>query len=382
MSIRAPAALLAGLAAMTASAADATEVALCTDQGRIVIELREDAAPLQVGNFLHYVAEGHYTGTVFHRVIDDFMIQGGGFDRALHQRAAPRSVENESRGGLRNERGTVAAARTSDPHSASAQFYINVVDNPYLDASDSEWGYTVFGNVIEGMEVVDAVAALPTGASGPFPSDVPTPLVTILSAAVIDASALENLDGPDPQAALLARIDAAQETGAAAEALDWIDQYRASCAPAGPDMLVTEARNALATDARLRARYTLEEFFATAPNTHRDYEEASELYSAIVPNAAPTEAAGPANCAAPKAPPIPDGTSEDFDGMIRAQSAVQAFMRRSTTYLECLDAYIDNTGNSAASRNSAVAQYNEMVDLTKKVGDDFNRQVRAYRARQ
>ncbi len=384
MSIRLPAALMAaGLAGhFGAATANATEVALCTDSGRIVIELRQDAAPLQVMNFLRYVEEGHYTGTVFHRVIEDFMIQGGGFDRNLRQRPAPRTVDNESRNGLSNERGTVAAARTSDPHSAAAQFYINVIDNPYLDASGSEWGYTVFGEVTEGMDVVDAVAALPTGPAGPFPSDVPMPLASIASAAVLDRAALADVDGPDLQAALLARIAAADETGNAAVALEWIGHYRASCSPAGPDLLVTEARNAIAAGAMLRARYALEEFFATAPKSHRNYDEAVELYEAVEP-AGTTGAGGDfSRCVAPEAPAIPDGTSEDFEGMIRAQSAVQKFMRQSTTYLECLDAYIDNDSNTAESRSAAVRQYNSMVDLTQRVGDDFNRQVRAYRARQ
>jgi len=365
-----------------AAAADATEVALCTDNGRIVIELREDLAPSQVRNFLQYVDEGHYTGTVFHRVIPDFMIQGGGFDRSLRQRAAPRSVENESRNGQSNKRGTVAAARTSDPHSAAAQFFINVVDNPYLDASGAEFGYTVFGDVIEGMDVVDAVSALPTGPAGPFPSDVPTPLVHILSAAVLDRAAIEDVDGPDPQAALLAKIDAADETGAAAQALEWIGHYRASCAPAGADLLVTEARNAVATGATLRARFALEEFFAIAPNTHRNYAEAQGLYADVKSNASGGTGSDFSSCVAPKPPNIPDGTSEDFDGMIRAQSAVQTFMRQSSAYLECLDAWIDNDRNTAESRSAAVKQYNAMVDLTQQIGDDFNRQVRAYRARQ
>jgi cyclophilin family peptidyl-prolyl cis-trans isomerase len=373
--------MAAGLAALVGAAtANATEVALCTDSGRIVIELREDAAPLQVMNFLQYVEEGHYTGTVFHRVIADFMIQGGGFDRNLRLRAAPRTVENESRNGLSNERGTVAAARTSDPHSAAAQFYINLVDNPYLDASGSEWGYTVFGEVAEGMDVVDALAALPTGPAGPLASDVPMPLAPILSAAVLDRAALADVDGPDLQAALLARIAAAEETGNAAVALEWIGHYRASCSPAGPDLLVTEARNAIAAGAMLRARYALEDFFATAPKSHRNYAEAVELYEGVEP--AGTAGRDFSRCVAPEAPAIPDGTSEDFEGMIRAQSAVQKFMRQSTTYLECLDTYIDNDSNTAESRSAAVRQYNSMVDLTQRVGDDFNRQVRAYRARQ
>ena len=363
--------------------AHATEVALCTDAGRIAITLDEAAAPAQVENFLRYIAEGHFTGTVFHRVIADFMIQGGGFNRNLQQRPAPRSVENESRNGQSNLRGTIAAARTGDPHSASAQFYINLVDNPYLDAKDDEWGYTVFGHVSEGMDVVDAIATLSTGPGGPFPADVPDPLMIIHSAAVVDESALAELDGPDLQAALLARIDAAEETDAPAQALRWIGHYRASCAPAGADLLVSEARNAVAADEPLRARYALEEFFATATQSDRNYAEARQLYAAIATGGADAASAPRIDeCNEPAPPRIPDGTAALFDAMIRSQTEVQAFMRSSTAFLECLDGIIDNDAVSPDIRSGAVEQYNDMVDLTRDVGENFNRQVRAFRARQ
>lgn len=355
---------------------------MCTDTGRVVIEVNEEAAPLQAENFLRYVESGHYTGTVFHRVIADFMVQGGGFNRSLEQRPATETVQNESRNGLSNTRGTIAAARTADPHSAAAQFYINTVDNDFLNASGGDWGYTVFGEVTEGMDVVDAIENLPTGRGGAFPSDVPTPLVTILSISVLDRDALTGVDGPDLQAALLARIDAAEETNSPAEALQWISHYRASCAPAGPDMLVTEARNAVAVNANLRARYALEEFFATAPETHRDYGEARSLFEVIMPGSQRSTVDSFDDCVAPEAPNIPDGTRESLDGMVAGQSDVQAFMGSGTIYLECLDEMIDDKDTAPESRAAAIAEYNRMVDLTQQVGDDFNRQVRAFRARQ
>jgi cyclophilin family peptidyl-prolyl cis-trans isomerase len=358
----------------------AAEVAICTDAGRIVIDLNEAAAPLQVENFLYYVERGHYTGTVFHRVIDEFMIQGGGYDRNLELRAAARTVENESRNGLKNSRGTVAAARTGDPHSAAAQFFINTVDNEYLNASASEWGYTVFGQVTEGMDVVDSIGTLPTGRSGAFRSDVPDPLVTILSISVLDTDALTEADGPDRQAALLARIDAAEEMNAPAEALEWITHYRAICAPAGPDLLVTEARNAAAVDANVRARFALEEFFATTPETHSDYSEAASLYERVADST--TGAIDVNVCTEPGAPNVPDGTRESLEVMLAAQSAVQEFMQAGSDYLDCMDELIENQATPPEVRASLVEAYNDMVDLTQQVGDDFNRQVRAFRARQ
>ncbi|MGD8322978.1 MAG: peptidylprolyl isomerase, partial [Gammaproteobacteria bacterium] len=286
------------------------------------------------------------------------------------------------RNGLRNTRGTIAAARTADPHSATAQFYINTVDNPYLDASASDWGYTVFGEVTEGMDVVDAISHLATGPGGPFPADVPSPLITILSVAVLDRAALAEVDGPDLQAALLARIDAAEETNSPAQALQWISQYRASCAPAGPDLLVTEARHAAAVGANDRARFALEEFFATAPDSHGDYGEAQVLYEQLTPGGSQDAAEDLGSCVAPEAPEIPDGTRESLDGMLAAQSGVQAFMGAGTSYLECLEEIIDDEETAQGLRTRALNEYNRMVDLTQQVGDDFNRQVRAFRARQ
>ena len=158
------------------------QVEIKTNLGNIVLELYPDKAPKTVENFLSYVKDRYYTGTVFHRVIPGFMIQGGGFDKTLKQKPARQPVENEAANGLRNEIGTVAMARTSDPHSASAQFFINVANNTFLNhtaPTSQGYGYTVFGKVIKGMEVVNRIADAPTGPAGPFPSDVPNVTVVI-----------------------------------------------------------------------------------------------------------------------------------------------------------------------------------------------------------
>ena len=163
------------------STAAATNVSMCTDVGRVVIELFDEDAPQHVANFLEYTDRGFYGGTVFHRVIEGFVVQGGGFDTELRGKRPSGTVPNESRNGHDNERGTVAAARTSDPDSASSQFFVNLSDNSGLNATRREPGYTVFGQIIEGMEVIDAIASLPTGSSGVFASDVPEPLIGINS---------------------------------------------------------------------------------------------------------------------------------------------------------------------------------------------------------
>ena len=176
-------------AAGTKAAATPTKVLVKTSMGDITIELYADKAPKSVENFLGYVKSNFYDGTVFHRVIDNFMVQGGGFTQDLVVKKTRAAIINESKNGLSNLRGTVAMARTADPNSATAQFFINVVDNPRLDftseANGATWGYTVFGKVVAGMDVVDQIKATPTGPGGPFPRDVPAVPVVIQSVEVL-----------------------------------------------------------------------------------------------------------------------------------------------------------------------------------------------------
>ncbi len=164
------------------NASDKVEVTMTTNMGDISIVLDAARAPITVKNFLRYVDEGYYDGTIFHRVIPDFMIQGGGFDTNYNKKATHETIRNEADNGLRNSRGTIAMARTNAPHSASAQFFINVQDNDFLNhtAKNSRgWGYTVFGKVIKGMKVVDKIQRQKTGRGGPFPTDVPRKMVVI-----------------------------------------------------------------------------------------------------------------------------------------------------------------------------------------------------------
>ena len=178
--------LIAATGLATAALAEsANQVTLETTQGTILIELYPDKAPATVANFLQYVNDGFYNKTVFHRVIDGFMIQGGGFTSDLKRKITGAPVKNEADNGLSNERGTVAMARTSDPHSATAQFFINSAANgDFLDHGKTSdgWGYTVFGRVIEGMDVVDAISKIETEAKGPGMANVPVTEAKILSA--------------------------------------------------------------------------------------------------------------------------------------------------------------------------------------------------------
>jgi len=168
-----------------AHAAEAPHVMLKTNYGNIVLALAPDKAPKTVENFLAYIKSGHYNGTIFHRVIDGFMIQGGGFDKAMEEKATRPPIANEANNGLKNEPYTLAMARTSEPHSASAQFFINVNDNTFLNYPGRDgWGYCVFGKVIQGQEVIDKIKQVPTVTKG-MNQNVPVKPVFIESASLV-----------------------------------------------------------------------------------------------------------------------------------------------------------------------------------------------------
>ena len=173
----------------TGFAAEAPKVKMETSMGDIVLVLNPDKAPKTVENFLSYVNSGFYSDTIFHRVISNFMIQGGGFTQDFSRKDTNKPTKNEADNGLKNMNGTIAMARTMDPHSASTQFFINVKDNDFLNHTSKSprgWGYTVFGKVIKGMDVVNKIRQSETGSGGPFPSDVPQTPVIIKSMTLLN----------------------------------------------------------------------------------------------------------------------------------------------------------------------------------------------------
>ncbi len=170
------------------AAAGKPKVHFKTNVGDFTIELEPDRAPKSVANFLQYVRDGHYDGLIFHRVIKAFMIQGGGFDAKYNKKSTRAPIENEADKGIPNERGTIAMARTGDPHSATNQFFINVKFNGFLNhrsKSQQGWGYTAFGRVVDGMNIVGRISRMETGSGGPFGSDVPSKQVVIETAKII-----------------------------------------------------------------------------------------------------------------------------------------------------------------------------------------------------
>jgi cyclophilin family peptidyl-prolyl cis-trans isomerase len=354
----------------------ATEVAVCTDSGRAVLELADEAAPQQVASFLRYVDMGYYSGTVFHRVQSGLFVQGGGLDRELRVRSTLPPVANESSNGLRNTRGSVAAARTDDPDSARSQFFVNLADNAQLDGGRTP-GYTVFAHVKEGIEVFEAIGRLPTGAAGPFRAEVPTPLVAIKSIARLDEAALSTLPADGREAAIKNEIAAA---GNAADALRWIGHYRALCGADDPELSLTEARMALASDDRRRAMFALEELMATTDPALPAHAAAMALYREAATDDTMT-AELLAACAPPAVPALPDATKVSEGEMLAAQRQVREFVAAADAYLACLSRVIDDEDRSAGLRNAAVEEHNRVVAAMETIAAGFNEQIRIFNAR-
>lgn len=360
------------LACALAAPLHAIEVAVCTDRGRAVLELADELAPLHVANFLRYVDAGHYTGTVFHRAIPSFVVQGGGVDRRLRPRPTFPPVRNEATNGIANARGTVAAARAQDPDSANAQFFVNLEDNTQLDSGRNA-GYTVFGRVKDGIGLFDDIGRLPTGRAGPFRSDVPTPLVAIKSIARHDEAALEALPSEGREAFLKSAIANAAAGGDSAEALRLVDQYRALCGSDDVEISTIEARFALASGNRTRAAYVLDEVLAALPAAAPERAAVTELYRQalrVVPECEPAVA-----------PPLPAAATATLEEMVEAQRQVREFVTSGEGYLGCLSQLIDDESRDAEDRNVGVVEHNRVVTLMEEIADSFNRELRAFKAR-
>jgi cyclophilin family peptidyl-prolyl cis-trans isomerase len=376
-----PAAVAAVAAVACAGASFATEVAVCTDQGRFVIDLADEKAPKHVENFLRYVDMGYYSGKVFHRARPGFVVQGGGLDRDLRPRPTLPPVPNESNNGLSNLRGTVAAARTADPDSHTSQFFVNLSDNVALDVAQ-EPGYTVFGRVTLGIQVLDGISRLPTGAKGALTADVPTPLPVIKSAARLDEAALAAIPEDGREAEIKRRIMEAAGAENFAEALQWIGHYRAICGADDPAISVTEAKAALATQDQRRAVLALEEYFVTTERDDPTYDDAIALYGNAVPENRQSAAQLADDCDAPEQPTIPDGTASTMEQMVAGQAQVKQFVSGGETYLACLAKIIDNEERTAADRNAAIGEHNRMVSAMEQTASDFNAQIRAFKTKQ
>jgi len=373
------------------SFSSATNVTMCTDLGRVVIELFDDDAPLHVANFLDYTDRGFYGGTIFHRVIPGFVVQGGGFDWELRGKRPSAPVQNESRNGRENQRGTLAAARTNNPHSATSQFFVNLIDNENLNATRQELGYTVFGQIIQGMSVIDAIAALPTGPSGVFASDVPDPIVSINSVTRLEEERYSDVPHTERSDLIRSEIEAALDENNQAAVFFWIQQMRNACGTLSPDLLVRESEAAIANNNEAAAIVALEEYLRVTEDTHETYARALEIYLAIVPepqdNQA-TQAMMPSiqeiagHCTPITIPIIPDGSQAPIEEMISGQTELRSFMARTNTQLECLSELIDNENLRKDEQALLTSYYNRRIEVMEGAASNFNEQVQLFRSRQ
>jgi peptidyl-prolyl cis-trans isomerase A (cyclophilin A) len=383
--------LLAALAACVLPAARATDVAMCTDLGRVTIELFDERAPQHVANFLRYIDEGFYVGTVFHRVIPNFMIQGGGHDRDLGRRPTGDPVPNESANGISNARGTLAAARTDDPDSATSQFFINLVDNDGLDGTASEPGYTVFGRVTEGLDIIDEIGSLPTGPGGTFPTDVPNPLVAVTGLARIPASrAFPGLSRPDRLEAIREQITATIDAEDLIAAAQWFNAYHAECGEMTADLRITEATVALVTERKPAVVTALDEFFRLASPRHGSWDIAQSLYQMVVPDGVENIIAAPsaelaqlaADCLIDPPPTLPDGATANLEEMLDSQALVRSFLAQSEDSIDCLDERSNDRELSSDQRSLLIRAHNDTVDVMEEIAGTFNEQIAIFRERQ
>jgi len=354
------------------------------------VELFDEQAPRHVANFLNYMDHGFYTGTVFHRVIEGFMIQGGGHDRDLRRKPTLDPIPNESANGPSNARGTLAAARTDDPDSAMSQFFINLADNEGLDGSETSPGYTVFGRIREGMGVVDDIAGLPSGPGGQFTSDVTDPLVAITATARYveppfpELSDEERLDQIRLQ--ISDRIDAEDLLAAAT----WFDAYHSDCGELDADLRITEATVWMVTDRKPVSVAALDEYFRIASPRHGSYEVAQALYEMLVPEGAENIIAAPSaalaqlagHCLVDELPELPDGGMATLEEMLEAQAAVRDFMARSEDSIDCLEDARDERELADDQRNLLLRAHNDTVDVMEEIAGTFNNQIAIFRERE
>ena len=359
-------------------AALAVDVSFCTSEGDFVVELDERNAPLHAANFARYVESGFYTGTVLHRVVAGSMVQGGSYGPNLERRGPGNPVRNESQNRLSNERGTIAASRGEDPDSATSQFFFNLSDNAHLDAVPGTPGYTVFGRVTSGLDVLDRIAALPTRRVGEL-SDVPQPTVELESVSVLPRAAGFGLTAQPDAAALAAGFDSALAGGDATAILAAVDALRRACVTLDGRQHVAEAEAALALGSADRARYGLEQYLARATTLDPMLPRAQRLYSGVPVERSSNIDALLAGCQAPAAPSIPDGRTAELETLRAIEGEVRRYRQSGEVYLACVKRLLDQGTLGETETIEATGRHNAVVVEMTAVVTRFNEAARAYK---
>jgi len=350
-----------------------------TSMGDFVVALDAGRAPETVQSFLQYVVDDHYEGTIFHRIAAGFIVQGGGYTADLTLKPATRTVFNESGNGLSNRRGTIAASRSEDPNSATSQFFFTLSDNTHLDARPGAPGYTVFGRVTAGLEVLDAVASLPTGHAGAL-DEVPRPLVAVEAVTVLDRAPVFGISiEPDPRM-LEADLEQARSRADAAGILRAVDALRQSCIDLDASQRLAEAEAAAALGLTERSRYARERYMTMGNAAAPSLPLARQLPGAL-PEQAPTRDAEMlvAHCRRPVAPSVPDGRFTELATMQAVEGAVLRFRQLGEQYLDCVARVVGREDLVEAETVELTKLHNEIVIEITAVLTRFNQAVRAFK---
>ncbi|HUF73433.1 MAG TPA: peptidylprolyl isomerase [Gammaproteobacteria bacterium] len=365
---------------LSSGTALAVDVRICTSRGAIDVELDDRRAPLHAANFVRYAESGFYDGTILHRAVPGSMVQGGSYTLGLERRTPSDPVRNESGNGLSNQRGTIAASRADDPDSATSQFFFNLSDNTHLDARPGAPGYTVFGRVTAGLQVLDAVSAMPTRRSGNL-DEVPQPLVVVESVTALDRQPRFGLSiEPDP-AALRADLETMRSRGDAPGILGAIDTLRRSCIDLDAAERLAEAEAAESLGLNERSRYARERYMAAANGSGPALPRARDLIGGL-PEAEPIRDIDSliAHCRRPVAPSVPDGRFTELTTMQALEGAVLRYRQLGELYIDCVARVIENQELNDAETIEATKRHNDAVIEMTAVLMRFNQAARTFKA--
>jgi cyclophilin family peptidyl-prolyl cis-trans isomerase len=374
---------LAALLVLLASpAALAVDVRICTNRGAIDVELDDSRAPQHSANFVRYAGQAFYDGTILHRAVPGSMVQGGSYTLAFERRAAGDPVANESGNGLSNRRGTIAAARSDDPDSATSQFFFNLSDNTHLDALPGSPGYTVFGRVTAGLELLDAVSVSPTRRVGDL-DQVPNPVVEVEAVTVLDRAPVFGVSiEPDP-ATLRGDFERAQARGDAAGIISAIDALKRSCVGLDASQRLAEAEAANTLGLTARSRYALERYMASADRRDPALPAVQSLLTSL-PEVTQTRDIDTliARCRRPVAPSVPDGRFTERATMQLIEQTVVRYRQLGESYLACVASVIERQDLDQTETVEITRRHNEVVVEMTAVLTRFNQAVQAFKAAQ
>jgi cyclophilin family peptidyl-prolyl cis-trans isomerase len=362
----------------------ASEYLMCTDLGPIELSIYQNESPIHADNFRQYVEEEFFTGLIFHRVVSNFVVQTGGYNRQLGTRLDRPPIPIESANGLANARGTIAAARTNNPNSASSQFFINLSDNVSLNPRRRNLGYTVFGEITSGMELIDLIGSLPTGAIGPLESEVPSPMIAIRSIfpkASIDLS-LTNLNDAE-LASLFGQLTDEKKYK---EANDLLNSQLADCGDINSLYLILKAHIYIAINNNEQAMRYLEEYFWFADTQDAYFLEAQTIYNRIslangdLATAPINEmlATTMASCSVPYPPIMPNGQNSILLDMQFARSAVLGFSQKMEDLADCIEDAQDERGLSTEEVALLESAYYRTIAINEAMQRRLNYEIQAF----